>query len=391
MPKMSVVIPAAGESARFKREFKKHVESKLLVKLGGVSILERSLRAFMELPQVSEIVIATTPKLQTLFRKCLNLKRIPIRFVTGGKTRAESVLNGVKAVSKSSTHVMIHDGARPLIESLWVQKLINSLNGSDGAVLGRMAVPTVKKVSSGEIVETLNRAELFEAETPQFFKRDVLLKSYEILGKKAFQATDDSSIVELAGGIVKPVTHEGNNLKITTVSDLKLAEKMMSSFETRFGLGFDKHRLVKGRPFLLGGLRIPAPFGPLGHSDGDPLLHAVIDGMLGALGLGDIGDFFPDTSKKYKNISSIVMVKKAIELISKKNFQVFQIDSTIFLERPKLGPYKKKIQKKLSQIFKISESQISVKAKTAEGLGAEGKSAAVSAQALVVLKSKRDQ
>ncbi len=348
--------------------------------------MERSLAIFLQVKQVGEIVIAVSPTFQKEFRNQLKIKSpIPIRCVKGGKTRAESVWNALRSTSKHTTHVFIHDGARPLVKPKWIRELINSLNGSDGAVLGRMAVPTVKKLDSqsGEIIETLNRSELFEAETPQLFRKSVLINAYQVLGKNAFQATDDSSIVEMAGGSVKPVVHEGSNLKITTVDDLKLAEKMIGSKnnEIRFGLGFDKHRLVPKRRFLLGGLRIPAPFGPLGHSDGDPLLHAIVDGMLGALGLGDIGDFFPDTSAKYKNMSSGVMIKKTIHLIGEKGFQVFQIDSTVFLEKPKLGPHKKKIQKKLSQIFNIPISQVSVKAKTAEG-----KSVAVSAQALVVLR-----
>ncbi len=390
--KISVIIPAAGTSSRFQTN-KGTFFSKLFEELDGKPLILHSILTLGSISDVSEIVIPTHPKLKkelgVLIRKFKVGCRIKI--VNGGKTRAESVWFALKQISSGSSHVMIHDGARPLVRSEWIKQLTKNLNGNDGVVLGRMAVPTIKRLSenSTEINETLNRRELFEAETPQLFKKEILLSAYRQIGERAFQATDDSSLVELIGGSVKAVLHEGSNLKITTKEDLVLARNMKESVsDIRFGLGFDRHRLVSKRPFYLGGIKIPSLVGPLGHSDGDPLLHAVIDGMLGALGLGDIGDFFPDTSKRFKNIPSTLLLREAQKLILKKGFKVSQIDATVFLERPKLGPHKKKIQKHLSKLFDLDISKVGIKAKTAEGLGAEGAGEAVSAEALVVLKGK---
>ena len=165
---------------------------------------------------------------------------------------------------------------------------------------------------TGEIQKTLDRSELFEAETPQLIKKDMLLKAYQTLGKQAFQATDDASLIESIGGRMKAVSHCESNIKVTTYSDLVLVKKMVEhQAALKFGLGFDRHRLVQKRPFYLGGVRLKAPFGPLGHSDGDPLLHAITDAILGAVGAGDIGDFFPDTSKRWKNVKSARFLKEA--------------------------------------------------------------------------------
>lgn len=388
-PIFSVVIPAAGESSRFGRQNKRFV-SKLLLGLSGKPVLERSLAVFRSLPEVREIVVAAHPKLARVLRRDKAVEwagKKPVKIILGGRTRGESVWLGLRRTSKKTSHVIIHDGARPLVRPEWVAGAISALNGADGVVLGRSVIPTMKRVKrDGEILETVNREELFEAETPQVFKKDVLLDAYKRLGPAAFGLSDDAALVELAGGTVKAFLHQGTNLKITTPGDLELAERMISGGgQMRFGLGFDTHRLVNGRIFFLGGIRLKAPFGPLGHSDGDPLLHAVIDGMLGAAGLGDIGDLFSDRNPKWKNISSFVLAEKTHKLLNENGLRVFQIDATVFLEKPKLGDSKRKIALHLAKLFSLPPARVSVKAKTAEGLGPEGRSEAVSAQALVVL------
>lgn len=387
--KISVLIPAAGSGSRFKQK-----RSKLEASLNGKPVIGYSLEAFRAVKGVREIVIATQPGFKMFLSAQVRALKLPfpVKIVKGGKTRAESVYRALKSASKKSDHVLIHDGARPLVKPEWIRKLISGMNGSDGAVLGRSAVPTIKRFNpeSGEILETVNRQTLFEAETPQFFKKDALERAYQALDGRAYGATDDASLIELAGGDVKAVCHDGSNLKITTTADLELAENMLAtSKETfRFGLGLDRHRLAAGRAFYLGGVKLKADFGPVGHSDGDPLLHAIIDGMLGALGLGDIGDFFPDSSSRYKNIKSTLLAKRALKLIQSKGFSVYQIDGTVILDRPKLGMHKKEICANLSKIFNLPLSKVSCKAKTSEGLGPEKMNQAVSAEALVVLQPR---
>lgn len=391
--KISVIIPAAGLGVRFKQSASQK-STKLYSPIAGKPLLAHTLSAFNTFPYVKEIILAVQPGTRKQFKKEIfhNLQtKKPIRLISGGKTRAESVWNALKQVSKESSYVCVHDGARPLIQTAWIDELIRNLNGWDGVVLGRRAVSTVKvfEPGTGKIKRTLNRSELFEAETPQIFKKSVLVKAYQVLNGSSFSATDDASFVEATGGRVKAVIHSNANVKVTTYQDLKVVETLMgNSGNLKFGLGFDRHRLITKRAFYLGGLRIPSPAGPAGHSDGDPLLHAITDAILGAAGAGDIGDFFPDTSKRWKNVKSTVFLKEAIKQANQKGFQPIQVDATIILERPKLGHWKKKIQSHMAQLLSIAQENVSIKAKTAEGFGPEGEGLAVSVQALVVLSSK---
>jgi 2-C-methyl-D-erythritol 4-phosphate cytidylyltransferase/2-C-methyl-D-erythritol 2,4-cyclodiphosphate synthase len=266
-------------------------------------------------------------------------------------------------------------------------RLVESLNGWDGVVLGRRAVPTIKlfEPGTGEIKRTLERTQLFEAETPQLFKKSSLIKAYRGLKERAFRATDDASLIEATGGKMKALAHSNLNIKVTTYQDLKVVKAIIGEERLKFGLGLDRHRLIPKRIFYLGGLRIPSKVGPIGHSDGDPLLHAVTDAILGAIGAGDIGDFFPDTNKRWEKVRSVLLLKEAIKQANQKGFRPLQVDATIILERPKLGSWKKKIRTHLSKLLLIKKDNISIKAKTAEGLGPEGEGLAVSCQALVVL------
>jgi 2-C-methyl-D-erythritol 4-phosphate cytidylyltransferase/2-C-methyl-D-erythritol 2,4-cyclodiphosphate synthase len=268
---------------------------------------------------------------------------------------------------------------------------LRGVKDADGIILGRFAVPTVKRLAKDrtEILETLERRELFEAETPQLIKKSVLLRAYQTLGRRALGATDESSLVERIGGRMAVLAHSGNNVKVTTPEDLDLVNHCLRPKDgvRRFGLGFDSHKLVRGRPFFLGGVRIRSPFGPLGHSDGDPLLHAVIDGVLGALALGDIGDWFPDSSRKNRGISSAVMAEQIRAAARNLGWGVSQIDATVLLDQPKLGGFKEKIKDRLARIFHMVPSSVSVKAKTTDGLGA--RAGGVSAQVLVVLERFR--
>ncbi|MBI3999119.1 MAG: 2-C-methyl-D-erythritol 4-phosphate cytidylyltransferase [Candidatus Omnitrophica bacterium] len=388
---ISVIIPAAGSGKRFQESASHPPVSKLYSRLQNQPLIAHTLRAFDSASSVREIIVALEPQGMKIFRRKvlshLKLKK-PLVLVSGGKTRAQSVWNGLKHVSKKSTHVCIHDAARPLVKSSWLTHLINHLNGWDGVVLGRGSVSTVKmfEPKTGEIQKTIDRSELFEAETPQLIKKEVLLKAYQTLGKQAFQATDDASLIESIGGRIKAVPCSESNVKVTTYSDLVLIKRMVEPQPAlKFGLGFDRHRLVSKRPFYLGGIRLKTSFGPLGHSDGDPLLHAITDAILGAVGAGDIGDFFPDTSRRWKNMKSTRFLKEAVRVAVEKGFLPLQVDATIFLERPKLGQAKKVIQAHIAKLLSLSPDEVSIKAKTAEGFGPEGAGQAVSCQALVVL------
>lgn len=391
---VSVIIPAAGLGERFNKsraDLKTAAIPKLFVPLKNQPLILHVLKEFGSSPSVREIILSIDSKSKQLFQKILTGVKFkkPVSLVNGGKTRAESVWNALKRISPKSEYVCVHDGARPLFKASWLEQMLSHMNDWDGLVLGRSAVPTIKVFdpASGEINETLNRKSLFEAETPQLLKKDVLINAYQTLGKRAFGATDDVSIIEAAGGRTKVVMHQEPNIKITTYQDLKIARSLMGDETTmRFGFGFDRHRLIPGRPLLIGGVRIKSSLGSLGHSDGDALFHAVTDAILGAIGAGDIGDFFPNT-KRWQNKKSEIFLVEAIQLAAKRGLKLVQMDSTIILERPRLGNQKLKIKKHLTKLLSLSEDKVSVKAKTAEGLGPEGEGRAISAQALVVLGS----
>ena len=392
---ISVIVPAAGSSRRFRTGQVQDGGSKIYATLARVPLIAHVLGVFDTVPSVRELLVALNRGDKKRFEhEILSLKRFrkPLIIVEGGATRAESVFKCLTRVSGASTHVCVHDAVRPLVEKAWVTELIRCLDGYDGIVLGRRVVPTIKVIrpNKGEIARTLDRTHLFEAQTPQLFPKKVLLRAYQLLGRRAFHATDDASLVEAAGGRLKTLTHSNSNLKVTTYQDLVMIRSILEETGSprpafRFGLGFDRHRLVLNRPFYLGGVQINSTVGPLGHSDGDPLLHAVTDGILGAIGAGDIGDFFPDTSPRWKNVRSDRFLKKAVELASRRKFQPFQVDATIFLDRPKLGPAKKKIQTRLSKLLSIPLDRVGVKAKTAEGSVPERFAPAVWCHALVVL------
>jgi 2-C-methyl-D-erythritol 2,4-cyclodiphosphate synthase len=239
-----------------------------------------------------------------------------------------------------------------------------------------------------KISETIDRAFLFEAQTPQMMRRKTLLACYRKLGEKALNATDEASLLESCGHSVAIVPNEDRNLKITTPADLAFAESCAGSYTIPFkiGLGRDTHRLVSGRKFYLGGRVIPFEKGSLGHSDGDALLHALTDAVLGVLGEGDIGDWFSDKDPRFKNIRSTVLIQRVLVHAREKGWTPAYADCIVTLERPKLGPHKKQIGASVARLLGIPPSEVSIKAKTAEGLGAEGAGLAVTCEALVAMR-----
>ena len=318
------------------------------------------------------------------------IKGSKVRWVLGGKTRAESVLNALKKTSPRSDWIMVHDGARPLVTSSAIKQILKAGEGWDGVILARKVVPTIKKVftEDGHILETVDRNSLYEAETPQMVRRQVLLKAYE-QNPKALDATDEAGLLEAIGARVRVVPHGDWNPKLTTLTDLMLAKAMIEkniSQEVRVGIGFDTHRLVKGRKFYLGGIVIPSPKGALGHSDGDALLHAIADAVLGAIGAGDIGEWFSDRDPKFKNIRSTRILKTILAEAKRRGWKPYHVDTNIILESPKLYAHKPKIRKSVAKCLGLAERDVSIKARTREGLGPEGEGLAVTCEAVVSMK-----
>lgn len=407
----SLIIPAAGSGVRFNRGLagkrRKSFEdtlpglgkdktrvSKLFYPVCGVPLLVYTLQAFQNISEIKEIIVAAQPdvaKLLYAWKKEYGWKKL--KCVRGGKTRFESVLNGLKHSSPAYAWTLVHDGARPLVAEKSVRRLLAAAHSgkADGYLLGKKVVPTIKLTGQqrGAVLRTLDRDFLYEAETPQLARRSVLMAAYRAVGKKTEGLTDEASILERTAKSVRIVEHDSWNPKITTVSDFEMMEAYLKYRRPeplyRTGFGSDLHRLVDGRKFYLGGILIPSNRGPLGHSDGDALLHAVIDALLGATGKGDIGEHFSDRKAKYKNIRSETMLRSILDLIRKEGWTIENVDTVVHLEEPRLGPYKEKIKKKMSAMLGIDPGCISVKAKTFEKLEQPGR-AVIQCEAAVMMK-----
>ena len=251
---------------------------------------------------------------------------------------------------------------------------------------------TVKRIGDdGLISETVPRNELYFAQTPQVFSTDIYKKAINC-NEKCENITDDNMLVELIGEKIYPVDIGSYNIKITTSDDISYAEYLIererNMYETRVGHGYDVHRFCDGRDLILGGVNIPYEKGLLGHSDADVLLHAIMDALLGACALGDIGRLFPDSDDSYLGISSLELLCRVEKLIRKNGFEVINIDATVIMERPKLAPYVEEMIHNISNTLKIELSRINIKATTEEKLGFTGSGDGASAHAVAMLRKK---
>ena len=395
--RVSLIIPAAGLSSRFHQSLlssdKKVApqSSKLFYRLDGEPVLLRTLRAFRAIPGIHETIVAISPEMRPEVQSWARvLKGAKVRWILGGKTRAESVYRALRKTSSHSEWIMIHDGARPMIKPVAIKQVLKAAPGWGGVILARKVVPTIKKVlaEDGHIRETVDRDTLYEAETPQLARRELLLKAYKE-NPNAFQATDEAGLLEAIGARVRVVPHGDWNPKLTTLPDLMIAQAMTEkngSKEVRVGIGFDTHRLVAGRKLYLGGLVIPSPKGSLGHSDGDALLHAIADAILGAIGAGDIGEWFSDRDPKHKNIRSTKILSAILAEAKRLGWEPYHVDTNVILESPKLYCHKPFIRKSVAKCLGLSEKDVSIKARTMEGLGPVGEGLAVTCQAVVSMR-----
>lgn len=387
--RVSLIIAGGGRSTRFKASVKskKGLCSKLFLPLAGQIVLKRTLQAFEGISSIVEIIL-TLPSSEMKNARKLFSSFPKLKIIQGGKTRAESVWKGVSVSSKASDWIMVHDGARPLVSKEDVKRLLKFAKSKKAVILARKSIATIKEShNENQILKTLDRSKLYEAETPQIAKRELLLKAYETRSE-AFHATDEASLIEAIGEPVNLLLSSNWNPKITHFDDLLLAEAYLLKGKQimRTGFGRDLHRLVAGRKLMIGGIQIPYEKGSLGHSDGDVLLHSVSDAILGAISAGDIGDYFSNKDPKIKGIKSRVILENVLGKAKRQGWCPEHVDSVITLEKPKLGSYKNKIAKNLARLLQLSENQVSVKAKTMEGLGPEGQGLAISCEAIVTLK-----
>lgn len=386
--KLAVIIPAAGAGKRMKADI-----PKILLKLDGRTILEHTIRRFYDW-DVADMVIPVSASVED---EVANLIRdlqapFPIRIVEGGKERQDSIRNALKMIDTACTIVAVHDAARPFFDPELLGKAFAALNDHDGAIAAIPATYTMKKVHKGTVTETVERDSLWQVNTPQIFHRDALAAAYKKAYEENFYGTDDAMLVEHAGGKVAVIEDIPHNIKITTPSDLFTAERILrgdkGTYMQRIGQGYDVHRLVEGRKLILGGVEIPFEKGLEGHSDADVLTHAVMDALLGAAALGDIGKHFPDTDNQYKDIDSMFLLFGVKKILEVNGFSIQNIDATLILQAPKVAPYIKDMRHNIAEKLGLDPAQVSVKATTEEGLGFTGRGEGVAATAIAMLTGK---
>ena len=373
LPSVTAIIVAAGASRRMGFD-------KLSYRLpDGRTVLETSCALFAAHPAVDELVLVAggnRPQCEAIAAACPK----PCTVVQGGTTRADSVRSGLAAAKGQL--VAIHDAARPFASAEIITAALQAAAESGAAAPAVPVKDTIKVADQdGKVVATPDRATLYAVQTPQCFDRALYLRALEaVSGEKASLVTDDCSLFELAGLPVTLTAGDYANLKITTKEDLQ-KEKTM-----RIGHGYDVHRLVEDRKLILGGVEVPYEKGLLGHSDADVLLHAVMDAVLGAAALGDIGQHFPDTDPAYKGADSLALTREVAKIIAAHGYKVGNIDATILCQRPKLAPYIPAMRRNIADAFGLPLDAVSVKATTEEHLGFTGEGLGIAAHAVALIE-----
>lgn len=386
----AAIVAAGGRGQRFGSD-----RPKQLLDVAGRSLLERSVAALVGHPGIDEVIVALPIEVVADPPPYLRVSPKPLRLVAGGARRQDSVANAFAAVDEAVDIVLIHDAARPFVSADLITRAIIAAAESGAATAALAARDTVKHASDDRFVEqTLPRERIYLAQTPQAFQRRVLRDALA-LAEQGPDATDEATLAERAGHPVRLVDGEPSNIKITVPEDLLMAEAIARRPRVpitaddpgwRVGTGYDLHRLVEGRPLVLGGVTIPWDRGLLGHSDADAVCHAVTDALLGGAALGDIGRHFPDTDPRYEGASSIDLLARAVDLIAAHGFVVVNVDVVIIAQRPKLAPYVDAMRDRLATTLRIPVARVGVKGKTNEGVDATGAGEAIATHAVAMLR-----
>tara|TARA_B100000029_G_C17574228_1_gene957642 strand:+ start:1345 stop:2484 length:1140 start_codon:yes stop_codon:yes gene_type:complete len=365
--RLFLIILAAGYGKRLKSAVPKP-----FIKVNEKTLLEYSLDAFSDFKEIEKTIIVYNKKNKNYLNK-LNIKNC-IKII-GGRTRQESTFNALKIIKKTKCKkVLIHDAARPLPPKKIISEIIHKLKNNHAVIPIIKVNDSTKRVKNNYVFKNIKRNSLRFSQTPQGFTFKKIYEKHKI--NKNILVDDDSALFTNDKEKVKTIHGSERNFKITNNEDLKIFE-LLTKGKTFYGIGFDVHKLVKGKKLYLGGENIPFHLGLKGHSDADPVLHALIDSILGACKLGDIGKLFPNTNKNLKNIRSTILLEKVIKLISSKNFLINNIDINIIAERPKIKNFSHKMINNISKLCKIKTDKINIKGKTAEKLGLIGKEKAI--------------
>jgi 2-C-methyl-D-erythritol 4-phosphate cytidylyltransferase/2-C-methyl-D-erythritol 2,4-cyclodiphosphate synthase len=415
---VSAIIAAGGRGQRLGA-----TTPKQLLTVGDRPILERSVTAFLAHPAIDEVIVALPADLAVMPPDYLRSAGTPLLIVAGGDRRRDSVANAFRRSTEKADIVIVHDAARPFVTAELIQRTIDAAAESGAAIAAVQASDTVKIAdrSSSDaadgggagasasmpaplVKETIARQSVFLAQTPQAFRRAILANALALNE----DATDEAALVERAGHPVRLVHGDASNIKITTQGDLVIAdaiartqgegrglttsseterggEREPSHGEIRVGLGYDLHRLVGGRPLILGGVHIPFERGLQGNSDADAICHAVTDAVLGAAGAGDIGQHFPDTSPEWTGASSLDLLRRAATIVRDCGYAIGNVDVVVIAERPRLVPHVETMRERVAAALDVPQARVSIKGKTNEGIGELGRNEAIAVHAIALL------
>ena len=383
MARVVALVVAAGRGNRFGGDLPKQ-----WLELDGRPLLRHALGAFAAHPDIAEVRAVIHPDDRARYEAASAGLRLnpPIH---GGATRQESVRLGLEALAENPPDlVLIHDGARPFVDPGLIHRVLKSLKTGKGAIPALPVHDTLKRGKDGIIVGTEPRDGLFRAQTPQGFHFAEILAAHRAASGR--ELTDDAAVLEASGVPVALVEGAEDNVKITTRVDLaRAAARFDRPGEVRVASGYDVHRFDAGEFVTLCNIQVPHTHGLEGHSDADAALHALTDALLGCIAAGDIGRHFPPTDPRWKGADSAIFLSYVAELVAAAGGRIQHADITIICERPKIGPHRAAMAARVAEILRISESRVSVKATTTEGLGFTGRQEGIAAQATatVVLPS----
>ena len=374
--KILAIILAAGQSKRFK-------SNKLFFEIDGKPVLQRTIENINGVDEIMSILIVGNKQNKSDIKSLLDQikSKKQVYSISGGNSRADSLVCAINFINENKLKfdfLVIHDGARPFAKKEIFNEGLRYINDYDSVIFGLTPTDTIKKITDDNFVEkTLIRDKLINVQTPQFFKDKVLIESIKF-NQDLNLVTDDSSFLDDTKYKVKVLPGDINNIKITTQNDV-----MNSTF---YGIGYDLHKLIPCEKLRLGGIDIDFPFKLEGHSDGDVLIHSIIDSLLGACNLGDIGKFYPSTKKELKNIDSTQMLAEISDFVYKKGFELIYLDVTVIAQKPRISNYTEKMKISLSNILNISVNNINIKSTSTDNMGIIGSEKAIASQTIATIK-----